>query len=82
MCTSRLPTERHSMRDVVTMSGKGKAEEKRISANVRDIKKYSIIPEPMCACVYIRFSIFHAVKYGLIIGLAFECFSLYGGVSL
>lgn len=35
-CTSRLPTDRPSMTDVVTMLGEAKPS----SANIRDIKQY------------------------------------------
>lgn len=38
-CTSRLPTDRPSMRDVVTMLGEAKPRRKS-SANIRDIKQY------------------------------------------
>lgn len=38
-CTSRLPTDRPSMRDVVTMLGEAKPRRKS-SENIRDIKQY------------------------------------------
>jgi hypothetical protein len=43
VCTSRLPTDRPSMRDVVTMLRKAKPRRK-ISANVRDIEQYFTNP--------------------------------------